>query len=105
MTRVQRGRANRLDPALTEGVRAMAARAKAAKLSMPRSAGSARHALAVIERTAERTLVDPGQGRYQSLGWMQPRPADQAQSPDDWLEGSYGVLARLPLHSAHPRPV
>jgi signal transduction histidine kinase len=200
-----------LHQSVTEGVRAMAAQAQAAKLSLPRSAGSARHALAVIERTAERTLgelargfevlgpgepvaavepqagpsqlsalvtevklaglpvdvkvegdavplstevdssayrivqealssclkrpgqirpqlvirygrqdlelqvtddrnngawlVDPGQGRYQSLGWMQPRPADQEQGPDGWLEGSYGVLARLPLHSAHPRPV
>jgi signal transduction histidine kinase len=200
-----------LHRAVTDGVKTMAVQAQAAKLSMPRSAGPARHALAVIERTAERTLgelgrgfevlgpgepvaavepqaassqlsalvdevklaglpvdvkvegdavalpaevdnsayrivqealtsclkgsgqarpqvliryglqelelkitdargngawlVDPGRGRYQSLGWMQPRPSDQDPGRDGWLEGGYGVLARLPFSSAEPRPV
>jgi signal transduction histidine kinase len=46
--------------------------------------------------------VDPEQGRYQSLGWMQPRPPDQQPGPDAWREGSYGVLARLPIGSGRP---
>jgi signal transduction histidine kinase len=46
--------------------------------------------------------VDPGRGRYENLGWMQPRPTDQEAGPEAWPEGSYGVLARLPLAPVRP---
>jgi signal transduction histidine kinase len=46
--------------------------------------------------------VDPGRGRYEDLGWMQPRPTDQEAGPEAWPEGSYGVLARLPLAPVRP---
>ncbi len=46
--------------------------------------------------------VDPGRGRYENLGWMQPRPTDQEAGHETWPEGSYGVLARLPLASVRP---
>jgi signal transduction histidine kinase len=44
--------------------------------------------------------VVPERGRYQSLGWMQPSPPGQEPDPEAWLEGGYGVLARLPIASA-----
>ncbi|HYY80272.1 MAG TPA: hypothetical protein VFD04_13970 [Actinomycetes bacterium] len=39
--------------------------------------------------------VDPDGGRYENLGWMQPRDAE----PEVLPEGGYGVLARLPIGS------
>jgi len=41
--------------------------------------------------------IDPGAGRHENLGWMQPRPSLAEPGPELWLEGGYGVLARLPI--------